>query len=122
MAATAGWAVRHARSVLVVAALLAIGAAVAATQLSTDAGTDTLVDRDSESYRATERVREVFGEEPVVVVAEGDLQELILTRNLEILPRLEGCLSGKVPKGAKPIPGPCAEIARGHPVQHLAGP
>jgi uncharacterized protein len=122
LSAIAAWAVRHARTVLAVAALLAIGAAVAATQLSTDAGTDTLVDRDSESYRATERVREVFGEEPVVVVAEGDLQELILTRNLEKLLRLEGCLSGKVPKGAKPIPGPCAEIARLHPVQYLAGP
>ena len=122
MSAIAAWAVRHARPVLAVAALLAIGAAVAATQLSTDAGTDTLVDRESESYRATERVREVFGEEPVVVVAEGDLQELILTRNLEKLLRLEGCLSGKVPKGAKPIPGPCAEIARLRPVQYLAGP
>jgi hydrophobe/amphiphile efflux-3 (HAE3) family protein len=122
LSAIAAWAVRHARPVLAVAALLAIGAAVAATQLSTDAGTDTLVDRDSESYRATERVREVFGEEPVVVVAEGDLQELILTRNLEKLVRLEGCLSGKVPKGAKPIPGPCAEIASLHPVQYLAGP
>jgi len=122
LSAIAAWAVRHARPVLAVAALLAIGAAIAATQLSTDAGTDTLVDRDSESYRATERVREVFGEEPVVVVAEGDLQELILTRNLEKLLRLEGCLSGKVPKGAKPIPGPCAEIARLHPVQYLAGP
>jgi uncharacterized protein len=122
LSAIAAWAVRHARPVLAVAALLAIGAAVAATQLSTDAGTDTLVDRDSESYRATERVREVFGEEPVVVVAEGDLQELILTPNLGRLLRLEGCLSGKVPKGAKPIPGPCAELAKLNPVQFLAGP
>jgi hydrophobe/amphiphile efflux-3 (HAE3) family protein len=122
LSAIAAWAVRHARPVLAVAALLAIGAAVAATQLSTDAGTDTLVNRDSESYRATERVREVFGEEPVVVVAEGDLQELILTPNLGRLLRLEGCLSGKVPKGAKPVPGPCTELARLHPVQFLAGP
>jgi hydrophobe/amphiphile efflux-3 (HAE3) family protein len=122
LSAIAVWAVRHARAVLAVAALLAIGAAVAATQLSTDAGTDTLVNRDSESYRATERVREVFGEEPVVVVAEGDLQELILTPNLGRLLRLEGCLSGKVPRGAKPIPGPCTELARLHPVQFLAGP
>jgi len=122
LSAIAAWAVRHARPVLAVAALLAIGAAVAATQLSTDAGTDTLVDRDSESYRATERVREVFGEEPVVVVAEGDLQELILTPNLGRLLRLEGCLSGKVPKGAKPIPGPCTELAKLNPVQFLAGP
>jgi hydrophobe/amphiphile efflux-3 (HAE3) family protein len=113
---------RHARSVLALAACVALVAAVAATQLSTNAGTDTLVDRDSESYRATERVREVFGEEPVVVVAEGDLQELILTPNLGRLLRLEGCLSGKVPRGARPIPGPCAELAELDPVQYLAGP
>ena len=74
------------------------------------------------SDAATERVREVFGEEPVVVVAEGDLQELILTPNLGRLLRLEGCLSGKVPKGAKPIPGPCTELAKLNPVQFLAGP
>jgi predicted RND superfamily exporter protein len=122
LSAIAAWAVRHARPVLVVSALLAVATALAATQLSTDAATDTLVDRDSESYRATERVREAFGEEPVVVVAEGDLQELILTPNLGRLLRLEGCLSGKVPKGAKPIPGPCTELARLHPVQFLAGP
>jgi predicted RND superfamily exporter protein len=95
---------------------------VGATRLSTNAGTDTLVDKGSESYRATERVREVFGEEPVVVVAEGDLEELILTPNLGRLLRLEGCLSGKVPKGAQPIPGPCTELARLHPVQFLTGP
>src|SRR6476469_4401714 len=118
----AGFAVRRAKIVLAISVLLALGAGVAATQLPTDAATDTLVDRDSESYRATERVREVFGEEPVVVVAEGDLQELILTPNLGRLLRLEACLSGKVPKGATPIPGPCTELARLHPVQFLAGP
>ena len=122
MAAIAGWAVRHAKAVLVVSIILAVGAGVAATQLETDAGTDTLVDTNSESYRATERVREVFGEEPVVVVAQGDLQELILTPNLGRLLRLEGCLSGNVPKGAKPIPGPCTELAELDPVQFLAGP
>jgi predicted RND superfamily exporter protein len=122
LSGVAAWAVRHARPVLAVSAVLAVAAAVLATQLSTNAGTDTLVDRDSESYRATERVREVFGEEPVVVVAQGDLQELILTPNLGRLLRLEGCLSGKVPKGAKPIPGPCTELAELNPVQFLAGP
>jgi hydrophobe/amphiphile efflux-3 (HAE3) family protein len=122
MASIAGWAVRHARAVLAVAAILAIGAGAAATQLGTDAGTNTLVDSDSESYRATERVREVFGEEPVVVVAQGDLQELILTPNLGRLLRLEGCISGNVPEGAKPIQGPCTELAEMDPVQFLAGP
>ncbi|MFL5900707.1 MAG: efflux RND transporter permease subunit [Solirubrobacterales bacterium] len=64
----------------------------------------------------------MFGEEPVVVLAEGDLQQLILTPNLGRLLRLEGCLSGKVPKGAEPIPGPCAELAAMDPVRFVVGP
>jgi predicted RND superfamily exporter protein len=118
----AAWAVRHARAVLAVSAVLALGAGAAATQLPTDAGTETLVDTDTASYRATEEVRQAFGEEPVVVLAEGDLQELVLTENLGRLLRLEGCLSGEVPKGADPIPGPCAELARQDPVRSLIGP
>jgi hydrophobe/amphiphile efflux-3 (HAE3) family protein len=95
---------------------------VGATRLSTDAGTETLVDADTASYRATQKVREAFGEEPVVVLARGDLQELVLTANLGRLLRLEGCLSGKAPKGAKPIPGPCTELARLEPVESVVGP
>ncbi len=71
---------------------------------------------------ATQQVREDFGEEPVVVLAKGDLPKLLLTDNLFRLLRLEGCLSGKVPKGAKPIPGPCAELAELEAVEFLAGP
>lgn len=122
MSQIAGWAVRHARLVLVVAAMLAVGAGAAATQIPTDAGTDTLVDADAESYLATQEARRTFGEEPVVVLAEGDLQQLVLTPNLGRLLRLEGCLSGKVPKGAEPIPGPCAELARMEAVQFVVGP
>lgn len=118
----AAWSVRRARWVLTVAVLVAVGAGAAAIQLPTDAGTDTLVDRDTASFEATEQVREAFGEEPVVVLAEGDLQELVLTENLGRLLRLEGCLSGKVPKGRKPIPGPCTELARQDPVRTLIGP
>ncbi len=93
-----------------------------ATRLPIDAGTGTLVDPGTASYRATQHVRQVFGEEPVVVLAEGNLQRLVLTANLGRLLRLEGCLSGKVPEGAKPIPGPCAELARQRPVKSLIGP
>ena len=93
-----------------------------ATQLPTDAATDTLVDSDTASYRATQEVRRHFGEEPVVVLAEGDLQRLVLTPNLGRLLRLEGCLSGKVPKGVEPTPGPCAELAELKPVRSVIGP
>jgi uncharacterized protein len=122
LSAVAAWAVRHARAVLAVALVLAIGAAVAATQLPTDAATDTLVDADTSSYRATQEVQAEFGEEPIVVLAEGDLQRLILTANLGRFLRLEGCLSGKVPEGAEPIPGPCAELAALDPVRSVVGP
>lgn len=122
MSAVAAWAVRRARAVLAVALVLAVAAGVAATRLPTDAATNTLVDSDSAGYRATQEVRRDFGEEPVVVLAEGDLQKIVLTANLGRLLRLEGCLSGKVPKGAEPLPGPCAELAEEDPVRSLVGP
>jgi uncharacterized protein len=122
LSGVAAWAVRHAKAVLAVALGLALVAGVAATQLPTDAGTDTLVDTDTAAYRATQDVRQEFGEEPVVVLAEGDLQRLVLTANLGRLLRLEGCLSGNVPEGARPIPGPCAELARQDPVRSVIGP
>jgi hydrophobe/amphiphile efflux-3 (HAE3) family protein len=108
--------------VLAVTAVLALVAGVGATRVPTDAGVGTLTDADTATYRATQRVREAFGEEPIVVLARGDLPGLVLGPNVFRLLRLEGCLSGKVPEGAKPIPGPCAELARLDPVEFVAGP
>ena len=122
MASIAAWSVRHARPVLGICLFLALGAGVLATRLPTDAATDTLVNSDTAGYRATQEVRAEFGEEPVVILAEGDLQRLILTANLGRFLRLEGCLSGNVPKGAEPIPGPCAELAELDPVRSVIGP
>lgn len=118
----AAWAARHARPMLAVTGLVAVAAAVGATQVPTEAGTGTLVDSGSATYRATQRVRQAFGEEPVVVLVKGELPNLILTDNIFKLLRLEGCLSGKVPAGAKPIPGPCAALAAMEPVEFLSGP
>ena len=58
----------------------------------------------------------------MVVLVKGELQQLLLTPNIFKLLRLEGCLSGKVPKGAKAIPGPCAELAETDAVEFLTGP
>jgi uncharacterized protein len=118
----AAWAARHARPVIAVSVVVAVAAGVGATQIPTDAGVDTLVDSDSATYEATQQVREEFGEEPVVVLAKGELPQLVLTDNLFRLLRLEGCLSGKVPEGAEPIPGPCAELAELGAVEFLTGP
>jgi uncharacterized protein len=108
--------------VLGVAGVLALAAGIGATRIPTDAGVGTLADGDTATYRTTQQVREDFGEEPVVVLARGDLQELVLSANVFRLLRLEGCLSGNVPEGARPIPGPCAELARLDPVEFVSGP
>jgi hydrophobe/amphiphile efflux-3 (HAE3) family protein len=120
--AIAAWSVRHARAVLAVAGVVAVAAAVAATQVHTDAGLSTLVGKSDPTYEATQRVRAEFGEEPVVVLVKGSLPKLLLGKDLVKLLRLEGCLSGKVPKGAKPLPGACEELAAMEPVSFLAGP
>jgi hydrophobe/amphiphile efflux-3 (HAE3) family protein len=108
--------------VLAVSLVLAVLATVGATRIPTDAGVGTLADSDTSTYQATQHVREVFGEEPVVVLVKGELPRLILTEDIFRLLRLEGCLSGKVPKGAKAIPGPCAELAEAKPVEFVSGP
>ena len=104
--------------------LVAVCAALA-LGLRPSAATDTLVSRSSGSYEATERYRERFGEQSVVVLVRGDLAGLVLTRNLNTLVGLEGCLSGNKPADA-PSPGgeksPCAELARTKPVQVVYGP
>jgi uncharacterized protein len=122
LSTAAAWAARHARSVLAISAVLAVAAAALATTLPTDAGTDTLVDTDTAAYRATQELRDTFGDDPVVVLARGDLQNLLLSANLGQLLRLESCLSGKLPPGARPIPGPCAELARLKAVKFVSGP
>jgi uncharacterized protein len=118
----AAWAAGHARAVLAISAVVALAAGVGATRIPTDAGVGTLADTDTGTYQATQQVRQVFGEEPVVVLARGDLPRLILTDNIFRLLRLEGCLSGKVPKGAEALPGPCAELAAAGAVEFVAGP
>ncbi|MGN6587552.1 MAG: efflux RND transporter permease subunit [Solirubrobacterales bacterium] len=118
----AAWAAGHARPLLIITVVLAVAAAIGATQIPTDAGVGTLADSGSTTYKATQAVREEFGEEPVVVLVKGELPQLILTQNIFRLLRLEGCLSGKVPKGVKPIPGPCTELAEMHAVEFLTGP
>jgi hydrophobe/amphiphile efflux-3 (HAE3) family protein len=118
----AAWAAAHAKPLLAVTVVVAVGAAVGATQIPTDAGVDTLTDSGSTTYKATQQVRQEFGEEPVVVLVKGELPQLLLTPNIFKLVRLEGCLSGKVPKGVKPIPGPCTELAELGAVEFLSGP
>jgi hydrophobe/amphiphile efflux-3 (HAE3) family protein len=115
---------RPARVIAAVAAIAAVCAALALT-LDPSAATDTLVNRSSDAYGATERYRERFGEQSVIVLVRGDVSNLVLTKNLNTLIGLEGCLSGNKPADA-PSPGgdrsPCAELSRTKPVKVVYGP
>jgi predicted RND superfamily exporter protein len=106
----AGWCVERPIPVLAGVISLALIAAVAALSLQPDAGTDQLVDNDSDAYRATQDFKNRFGDDAVVVLVKGDLQKLMLTSDLGKLLSLEGCLSGNVPGGKvltdQPAPAP----------------
>ena len=102
--------------------LVAAGAAFGASRLDTDAGTDTLVDSDSETFQATDRFRDLFGDDAVVVLVRGDLRKLVLTENLGRLLRLEGCLAGNVPEDLDPLPGACTELSEMKPAKVVYGP
>ena len=115
---------RPGRVLLAVAVAAGICAALA-LRLEPSTAVETLVGKDSDSYRATEVYRERFGDHSIVVLVRGDLANLVLTDNLGRLLGLEGCLSGNKPDD-QPAPGgaksPCAEFARTKPVKVVYGP
>src|SRR4051812_7784505 len=77
--------------------ILAVLAAVFALRLEPSASTDTLVNKSSQSFKATEQFKREFGDDAVVVLVKGDLQRTLLTSDLNTLIKLEGCLSGNIP-------------------------
>ncbi|HEY1356981.1 MAG TPA: MMPL family transporter [Thermoleophilaceae bacterium] len=116
-------AARHPVAVLGVVALLALGGAALALRLEPSADTSTLVNRSSDTYQATQQFKKTFGDEAVVVLVKGDLQRTVLTSDLGRLLKLEGCLSGNVPKqGLAQLPKTCTELARFKPAKVVYGP
>lgn len=122
LGAIAAWSARNAKPVLAGILILVAAGAVAATRLPIDSGVDTLVDRDSEAVEATDAVRGSFGEDPIVVLAQGELTELLRPPDLLRLMNLEACIAGNVPEEATPLPGPCRELAELQPAQLVSGP
>ena len=114
---------RRPRLVLAVVVALALAGAALALRLEPSAGTDTLVDEGTASFQATERYRDRFGDEAVIVLVKGDLQRTMLTPDLGRLVSLEGCLSGNVPaEGLKELPPVCTDLAREKPAKVVYGP
>src|SRR6478736_3819622 len=126
LARLAGRAVERPMPVIVAAVLLTLLGALAALRLEADRSPDSLVDRGSGTYAATQTFYDQFGGEPVEVLVKGDLRQLLLTDNLGRLLALESCLSGKAKGGqvysGQPAPAPCAAIAKLDPSAVVFGP
>src|SRR5215212_10641740 len=116
---------RRPQRVLLLTALLAVIGAALSFGLRPSAATDTLVNRSSSTFQATERYHAKFGDDSVVVLVRGTLPNIVLTQNLGRLLGLEGCISGNRPEGVA-IPGgpksPCAAFQKEKPVQVVYGP
>lgn len=111
---------------ILVAVVLGLGAAAFALRLRPTAATNTFVSSSSPEYQATQRFYKSFGEEPIAVLVKGNLQQLVLSSDIERLAGLEGCLSGNVPAKALASEGgangPCGQLARAKTVKVVFGP
>src|SRR5215212_684416 len=110
---------------LAVTAVLALCGAALALRLEPSAATETLVDRGSESFENTERFKQDFGDEAILVLVHGELTRTVLTSDLGRLIRLEGCLSGNVPdtkEGLGKLPDVCRDIAKLQAAKVVYGP
>jgi predicted RND superfamily exporter protein len=126
LSALAGGGARRPWLTVGVAVALGLGGTALALGLHPSAATDTFVGKSSADYQATQRFYDNFGEEPVAVVVDENLQQLVLSSDLERLAGLEGCLSGNVPAKALAqeggANGPCGELAGAHTVKAVIGP
>lgn len=126
LSALAGGAAKRPLAVVACMALLGAGAAALALSLQPSASTDTFVGRSSSGYRATQRYYRAFGEEPVDVVVQGNLEDLLLSADIDRLLGLEGCLAGRVPPAGLPreggANGPCGQLDRLGTVKVVIGP
>ena len=100
---------------------LGLGGAAFALRLRPTAAASTFVSSSSPEYRATQRFYANFGEEPIEVLVKGDLQQLVLSSDVDRLVGLEGCLSGNVPVTALAkeggASGPCGQLAQARTVK-----
>src|SRR5215213_1876274 len=123
----AAWAVERPAPVMALAVLVTLIGAVGALTLEADRNPESLVDRGSDAFTATEDFYDHFGDEPVRILVEGDLQDLMLTKDLGTILALESCLSGSAPGGQvfgqnQPAPSVCARLADDRPAQVVFGP
>ncbi|HXE45098.1 MAG TPA: MMPL family transporter [Conexibacter sp.] len=111
--------------VLLAVAALALGGGLLALTLQPSTGAETLASRDSAAFKATGDLHRRFGDDAVLVLIDEHVPNLVLTPDLGRALRLEGCLGGHVPHGARPYGGThsaCAGLARLKPIRLVYGP
>jgi len=123
----AAWAVERPAPVTALAVLVSLVAAAGALSLEADRDPDSLVDSGSDAVAATDEFYEKFGDEPVRILIEGDLRELMLSEDLGTLLGLEACLSGTSPGGQvfgedQEAPAACARLSEERPAEVVFGP
>lgn len=117
------WSVTHpAAAVAGVVSVVAIVTVVGALRLTPDAGTDKLVDNGSAAFAGTQEFRERFGDDAVVILAQGDLKKLMLTDDVDRLYGLETCLAGRPGADGTYAAPVCGEIAELGATQVVFGP
>src|SRR4051794_3249371 len=125
LSSVVGAAARRPVAVLAITTVLVLAGAALALRLTPSAGTNTLVGRGTAEFKATDRYHQQFGDDAVIVLVRGPLTKLVLTSDIERVLGLEGCIGGNVPSGVTPRGGrngPCAQLARTHPVKIVFGP
>ncbi len=106
------WSVTHpAATIAGVVSVVAIVTVVGALRLSPDAGTDKLVDNGSAAFEGTQEFRQRFGDDAIVILAEGDLKKLMLTGDIDRLLALETCLAGRPDASGQYAAPVCQDIA-----------
>jgi hydrophobe/amphiphile efflux-3 (HAE3) family protein len=85
------------RPLLVVAIVLAmaIAGAILALGSKTSTGTDTFVNRSSPAFQATAADQRHFGDDAVIILVREKLTNLVETKDLTTITRLEACLGGQ---------------------------
>ncbi len=120
------WCVERPGPVIALAVLLTILGVVGALTLKPNGEADTLVDKNSETYKATEELKEKFGDDPIVILIKGDLEQLVLTEDLQRILFLEACLAGTAPEGevgeGVETPAVCDDLSDTKPARVVFGP
>ena len=122
------WCVERPAPVIALVVLLAIVGVIGAASLESNGEADTLVDKGSDTFAATEEFKDEFGDDPVVVLVRGE------SRAAHARPRPEAATDARGVPGRErarryldenqtiPTPAACNDLAEAKPARVVYGP